>query len=62
MALLEVKEITAGYGEVQILWGSTMKSRERQAHLSGRWQWGRENDPAPYDHGIDAAVEWNGIL
>lgn len=24
MALLEVKEITAGYGEVQILWGSTM--------------------------------------
>jgi branched-chain amino acid transport system ATP-binding protein len=25
MALLEVKEITSGYGEVQILWGSTMK-------------------------------------
>ena len=24
MSLLEVKEITSGYGEVQILWGSTM--------------------------------------
>ena len=25
MALFEVKDITSGYGEVQILWGSTMK-------------------------------------
>jgi branched-chain amino acid transport system ATP-binding protein len=25
MALLEVKDITSGYGEVQILWGSTMQ-------------------------------------
>lgn len=28
MAILEIKDITSGYGEVQILWGATMKLEE----------------------------------
>lgn len=28
MAILEIKDITSGYGEVQILWGSTMSLQE----------------------------------
>lgn len=28
MAILEIKDVTSGYGEVQILWGSTLKLEE----------------------------------
>lgn len=30
MAILEIRDITSGYGEVQILWGASLKLEEGQ--------------------------------
>ena len=43
MAILEINNVASGYGEVQILWGSSLKLEEGKTDLPGWWQWGWKN-------------------
>ena len=57
MAILEVNEVTSGYGEVQILWGSSIKLEEGKLTCLDFVAHGDGPDPPleGYDH-----LQWKG--
>ena len=59
-ALLAVEGLEAGYGEVQVLWGLSLKSRPRQAHCDRRRQRRRQDHDVARDRRHDHAMARTG--
>ena len=59
MAILEIKDVTSGYGDVQILWGSTLSLEKGKLTCLVGGNGVGQDDFAPHSDGIAAPMEWN---